>query len=351
MNNQEIAIKDLEKPLSEEPNVPVDTQEGVAPHPEANASSVDQQSPLTSTSFKQPVQPSWPGYTPAPPPLWAGQPGRYYPPTQNKPGRWPWIVLTFFLLFLLMIGGALFLFGAIGYTGFSSSSTETRNFTVTANPTFVLNNDTGSIHVRASSSDNVITIQATKHGSFWGNQNDIRVSYAQNTEANTVTVNVDRLNNSITFFTSASVDFDVTIPATAALQLKTNTGSIDVSGVSGEMVLTSNTGSIGVNGGTVSGTTDLTTNTGSVTFNGAIDRSGTYHFGTNTGSVNVTLPGESAFHVDASTDTGSINTNFSGVSVQHNQVVGANAYGDVGSSPRATLSLRTNTGSINLYQR
>ena len=88
-----------------------------------------------------------------------------------------------------------------------------------------------------------------------------------------------------------------------------------------------------------------------MTFNGAIDRSGTYRFETNTGSVNVTLPSESAFHVDASTDTGSINTTFSQVTVQHHQAVGADAHGDVGSSPMASVTLRTNTGSINLYHR
>jgi hypothetical protein len=65
----------------------------------------------------------------------------------------------------------------------------------------------------------------------------------------------------------------------------------------------------------------------------------------------VTLPADGVFHVNASTDTGSINTNFPGVIVQHRQMVGADASGDVGSSPQATVTLRTNTGSVNLYQR
>jgi DUF4097 and DUF4098 domain-containing protein YvlB len=78
---------------------------------------------------------------------------------------------------------------------------------------------------------------------------------------------------------------------------------------------------------------------------------GTYTFTTDTGSVNVTLPAQSVFHVDASTSTGSINTNFPGVIVQHHQVTGADAHGDVGAAPQATLTLSTSTGSINLYQR
>ena len=75
-----------------------------------------------------------------------------------------------------------------------------------------------------------------------------------------------------------------------------------------------------------------------------------YRFETNTGSINVTLARESAFHLNASTNMGSINTNFPGVIVQHPQAMGANAYGDVGRDPQSTVSLRTNTGSINLYQ-
>lgn len=362
MNEQEIPIKDQEGPSLDGHNTAVAPEErgGTPPGPDAFAS--QQARPITPPSFSQPVQPPpWQVYPPTTPSPWNRQPGQYYPPYQNRqpgqyyppyqkrPARWPWVILTLFLLFLLIIGGAFVLFSVIGYTGFSNTTIETQNFTMTANPTLVLNNDTGSFHVRASSSNNVITIQATKHSNPWTNPSDISVNYTQNQATNTLTVNIDRHNNA-TFFTSPSVDFDVAIPASATLQLKTNTGSIDVTGVSGEMVLTSNTGSLQVTSGTVSGHTSLTTNTGSVTFNGAIDRNGTYNFGTNTGSVNVTLPAASAFHVNASTDIGSINTNFSGISVQHNQTIGASASGDVGSSPRATITLKSNTGSINLYQ-
>jgi hypothetical protein len=270
-----------------------------------------------------------------------------YPP--RRPLRWPWIVLTCVLLFLLVSGGLAVLFGSFGVAGYTSSATETQTFTVSTYPTLVLNNDTGSIHVRAAPSGNVISIQATKHGSPWANLNDLQVSYAQTTATNTVAVTVTRSNVG-TVFSALSVDFDVTVPSSVALQLKTNTGSIDVSGVSGQMMLSSNTGSLQVSGGTVKGNTSLVTNTGSVTFNGAITESGAYTFTTDTGSVNVTLPAGSVFHVDASTTTGSINTNFPGIVVQHQQMTGAQAHGDVGSSPQATITLRTTTGSINLYQ-
>lgn len=332
MNNYEIPVEEQEKPLIEERGMPVDTQEEGhnQPKPVASSPAERPQKPVPPLSYVPLAQPpAWSGYAPGTPPPWAGQPGLYHP---RRPVRWPWIVLTFFLLFLLIAGGAFFLFAALGYNfaGYTNSVTETHHFTVTANPTLVLNNDTGTIHIHAASSGSQITILATRHNGAGTNPNDIKVNYAQNMEMNTVSVSVDRVNN-FTFFGSLNVDFDVAVPASSALQVKTNTGGIDVSGVSGQMVLTSNTGSI--------------------TFDGAIGPGGSYSFQTNTGSVNVTLPGASVFHVDASTDTGSINTNFPGVAVVHRQFVGADAHSDVGSSPQATIRLRTNTGSINLYQR
>ena len=375
MSNQETPVKDKEEPLSEEPSESVKTLERGenAPEPEPAATSPGEQArptppgpaatypgeqarPTMPPPYIPPAQPpyTWQGYYPGTGPQWArgGQYGPQYPYPARKRSQWPWIVLTFVLLFMLLGGGIFSLFSIFGNSvvGFGNTATETRYFSVNASPTLVLNDDSGSIHVRAAGSVNQVTIQATKHSNFGGNLNDVTVSYTQNTEGNTINVNVDRLNG-FNPFTSTSVDFDITVPSAAALQLKMNTGSIDVTGVSGQMVLTSNTGSIQATDGMVSGNTELVTNTGSITFNGSIDRSGYYRFETNTGSVTVTLPSESAFHMTASTDTGSINTNFPGVTVQHHQVAGADASGDVGSSPQATVSLRTNTGSINLYQR
>lgn len=181
MNTQDIPVNDQEKPFVEEHDGHVDRQ----------------------------------GDGPGTPPPWAWQPGAYTPYPPRRPSRWPWIVLTLFLLFLLISGGTVVLFGVFGVTGYASSATETRTFTMSTYPTLVLNNDTGSMHVRAAPSGSVITIQATRHGSPWAKLNDIQVTYAQNTESNTVTVSVDRPTTT-TFFTALSVDFDVTVPSTAA---------------------------------------------------------------------------------------------------------------------------------------
>jgi DUF4097 and DUF4098 domain-containing protein YvlB len=94
----------------------------------------------------------------------------------------------------------------------------------------------------------------------------------------------------------------------------------------------------------------LHSDTGSIKFNGSINQTGSYQFMTNTGSINVTLPASSAFHLDATTDTGSITSDFPGVNVQHPNFTGAIAHSDVGSSPQATITMTTNTGSITLHE-
>ncbi len=347
MSNQEIGRAGTEERPEEEP------QAAGAPAPTTPSPSEQPVRQAAQPPLPPPYTPyARPGYYPGPGP----QPvyGPYYRPPYGPPPRrrspWPWIVLTVILV-LAFTGVVGMLFAAVGtnFAGFTSTQTETRHFTVTTAPTVVINNDTGNLRVRAGSTGSDVAIQASKHAWFGGNFNDVQVSYNQSSDANTITVNVNR-STSFTFFNSPSVDFEVTVPANTALQLKTNTGSIDVSGVSGQMTLGSNTGSVTMRDGALTSDSTLRSNTGSITFNGSIGKTGSYQFMTNTGSVNVTLPASSVFHVDATTDTGSITSDFPGVNVQHPNFTGAVAHGDVGSSPQATVTLSTNTGSINLRQ-
>ena len=287
-----------------------------------------------------------------------GTPGAYppwqtgYRPPRKSLGRnpWFWIGLSL-LLVLLLAGGVTALVVALGSNlgGYTGHIATTHTYTVSDQPRLVINNDIGNLQVRASSAARTISIQETKYIGVGTDQNDLVIGYSQDTANNTVTVNVTR-TSTFNLFNAPRADFDVTVPATSDLSLKTNTGTIDVSGISGQLVLSSNTGSVRASSGTLSGSSMLTSNTGLVTFNGSIAASGSYTFQTNTGTVNVSLPGETAFRVDATTDTGSISTNFPGLTVDHPNPMGAQVHGSVGTSPTAILLLKTNTGSITLNQ-
>ncbi len=279
-----------------------------------------------------------------------GQPWQPYPQKRRQRGPLFWIAscLVVFLILLVLLGGILALIGfAIGKYG-SYSKTETpRTFVVGAHPTLVVNDDVGTIHINAGGSKS-ITVQATEHyNGFWGKPNDAQVNDSQNGDM--VTVNASVKAN-LGFFSTDSVDLNITVPSTADLQIKTNTGLIDVSGVSGQMLLSTATGAIDATNDTLSSSSSLKSNTGEVSFNGSIDTNGgTYLFQADTGEVNVTLPAASSFHLIASTDTGSINSDFP-VNIQHPNVTGASVNSDVGSSPKAMVTLKANTGAINLHR-
>ena len=249
------------------------------------------------------------------------------------------------IIFALVGGG----FGSV--FGIHKTVTETKNFSVnasaTAPATVIIHESTGKITVHAGSTNNTVSIQATKDaGGFFGNPDDIHVQYSPSSDGNTINISE---NDNANFLSSSSVSFDVTVPTDTNLQLQTNTGTIDVSNVTGTMDLESNTGTITASNDNLTGSSTFHTDTGTVNFRGSIS-TGNYKFSTNTGTVDVTLPTNSNFHVDASTDTGSVNIDFPGVSKnQHN--VGADAHGDVGGNPsQATVTLTSNTGSVNLHQ-
>ena len=345
MSNQEVGHTSTEERPIEQPQV-AEAPKTAMPLPPEPPIEQPTQPPQYPPDGRQNYYPG-PGQQPYYGPYY----GPPYAPPRRRHSAWPWIILAVFLVLVFTwIAGVAFTIGGFNFSPYTNSVTETpRHFAVSATPNVVINNDIGSIHVRSGGEGSDVTIEATKHAGFGGNVKDVQVSYAQNSTANTVTVNVDRTSNS-TFFNSPSVDFQVTVPSNASLELKTNTGGLDVSGVSGRMSVRSNTGSVEVSDGTLSSGSVLSTNTGSIMFNGSISQTGSYQFTTNTGSINVTLPASSSFHLDATTDTGSITSDFQGVYVQHPNFTGAVAHSDVGSSSQATVTMSTNTGSINLHE-
>jgi hypothetical protein len=213
---------------------------------------------------------------------------------------------------------------------------------VGASPALILTSGAGSVTVN-SGNTNRIVVQAKKYASFGGNLNNVQINYSQSGNMVNVTA---QSSGTFNFFNSTSVDFTISVPPATDLQINTNAGSVSVNGISGRMSLVSNAGTIQTTQSSLTGSSTFKTNAGSINFNGTIVTTGTYDFETNAGSIDMTLTGTPSFHLNATTDVGSINTSFP-VTVNHS-TVGATANGDVGTSPQATLTLKTNAGSINL---
>lgn len=259
-------------------------------------------------------------------------------------GLWFWIVIA--LVILAVIGAGV---DAV-FATFQNTTTETHTYSVSTNtpPTLVINDDTGSVTIQRGNTNSQVTIAAIKHLRAFGIGALPTVRYSQSGSTLTASAHT---NDTFFGFGSNNVDFEVTIPAAANLHIHTGTGSVNVSGISGTMLLTSDTGSIDAAQVSLSGHSVLMTGTGSINFLGSLDFTGLYQFSTGTGLINITLPAYSAFHLNATTRTGSFNNDFSSLNVQPTNTIGSEALGNVGVSPAASVVLKTNTGSIVLHKK
>jgi hypothetical protein len=264
--------------------------------------------------------------------------GQYGQRQYRRRARGPlfWIILAFIIISLMGGGfGSAFNrgfgppdFGRMGQFHRIASIVEpAQNFTVSSisPPTVVINGDSGIINVNTSPDATSVFVQDTKNPGTFGNANNIQVTSSQN--GNTITTNVQDNGQ-------GSVDFQVTVPQGADLQLTTNSGDISIDGV------------------TLSGTSTITTESGEINFNGAIAPSGTAQFTTSSGTIDLTMPADSAFRLNASTISGSMNTaDFPSVKVQTNNQGGTQATGNVGAGGQgATVTLNTDSGDINLHR-
>jgi hypothetical protein len=177
----------------------------------------------------------------------------------------------------------------------ATDNNEIRRFSVREHPRIVVNNDFGSIHVRGEGQRNEVIIQETQRN--WiligESASPAQIHYEQNNDDNSILVTVERSGWSVT-----EIILNITVPWNTDLNLTTKAGSMDVTTLSGQMSLPSNT----------------------------------------------------AFHVDARTDIGSITTNMPGVVVTRLNYMNSEARGDVGNPPRAMVTLRSNLGSIYLQE-
>jgi DUF4097 and DUF4098 domain-containing protein YvlB len=255
--------------------------------------------------------------------------------------RRPWLWIIGIVVIVALLGGGI----QTGLRNIVNTSSETHTYTIATLPTLVINDDTGTVTIHTGGANSPVTIQATKHFQSFGSAPTVQYSQS----GDTINASVQNLSSNFLSLGTNNVDFTVTVPANANLQIHTATGSIDVNGVSGNMSLSTATGSITANHDALSGQSTLQSNTGDITFDGSIASTGNYQFSSDTGSVDVTLPSNASFHVDATTDTGSIDSDFSQVQVKEHDVTGSDAHGDVGSSPGAAITLKTNTGDINLH--
>ena len=308
-----------------------------------------EQNQWRTTPPSPPQQEGYTGLRPYAGPAPQQRQGEYFGQRQYRRrgrGPWFWIILAIIII-SLMSGG----WRSFNGPGFDRNHVEPKqivgkpiDYTVTGQATIVIFDPDGNVTVTEGQS-NTVMIRAVNNNPF-GNPNVIQPVSSQ--DGNTI-------NASVPDSQQGPVDLQVTVPQNAILQLTTDSGNINVSGVDGQMKLITNSGSIDASNDVMSGSSALTSHSGDLTFDGTIGANGTYQLLTNSGTVDLTVPSTPAFHVDATTDTGSITSDFPSVSMQNNSSgSGSKASGDVGGNSQgqaAKVTITTGSGDINLHQR
>jgi hypothetical protein len=215
-----------------------------------------------------------------------------------------------------------------------------------------------AIHIHAGGSKGEISIRPSRPLNLPFGFPEV---YQESSDQKTVIYDVDP---------TASGVFDITVPAETNLKIDTNGFALEVEGVTGQMVLMSNSGTLTLKNCHVSGPSLIRNNTGEIkatedrlsgsvafdnntagiTFQGSLEPNGSYRFTNNEGPITLTLPQSIAVHIDATTNSGSISSTFPGTTIQKLNN-GFELHADIGSIPRALLSLYNNGGSIMLNKQ
>jgi hypothetical protein len=257
------------------------------------------------------------------------------------------LALLILTILLLVVGFSLLITAGV-YLVNSTERVETRHFSVDEHPHIVVNNEIGTIRIKANSKSNAVTFQTKRHRKRFGKTaNASWVSYEQLKQGNEIRADVERVYSPGTSLPQ-SIDFNITLPHNADLELQTDVGDIWVTGINGQLSLQCDIGSIYVKQGMLFGNSVLKTNLGSVNFHEAIDPTGSYQLATETGSVYVILPDDTPFELDANTQFGNITTVVPDMKMAYRS--SNEVHGDAGIPPRASLKLSSITGSVNVFE-
>jgi len=246
-----------------------------------------------------------------------------------------------------------------------ATATEQRLFSVSAQPSVIIDTFNGSVTVKVNP-ENKVEAVVTKVGSGADQEaaeadlKNVSVDYTQ--EGETVRITARRIGPKQ--FGSSGASLDLKVPTRTVLSLTTRNGEISTEGIAGDLVAESSNGGLNVHGG--KGKLDLKTSNGTIkvdaalanvnagTSNGDIHFVGTlaggnHSLATSNGSVELKLPAETRFQFESSTSNGTVSNRFPGLHTTRGKTGSKNLAGLVGSGsapPEINVRLETSNGSI-----
>ncbi|MDE1154471.1 MAG: DUF4097 family beta strand repeat-containing protein [Acidobacteriaceae bacterium] len=267
----------------------------------------------------------------------------------------------------------------------AASGTFTRTLTASDHPDIYVSSGSGNIRIHPGSGTQV-EIVGHVHAS-WGATGNVQARIDRIVSDPPITQSGDAIHigesNDRSLFNNISVDYEVSVPANAALNLRSGSGDVEAESVGRFLAASSGSGSVrghGIHGpaeletgsgdieleDTAPGNVKTRTGSGSIrvhgidgnfqarTGSGDIEAdghlTGASSLATGSGSVRLHLAASSRFNLEAATGSGSIRVNFPGYTQgndtgsRHHLTTSINGGGD-------PIAIRTGSGDIELSAR
>ncbi|HEX6348421.1 MAG TPA: DUF4097 family beta strand repeat-containing protein [Candidatus Dormibacteraeota bacterium] len=138
------------------------------------------------------------------------------------------------------------------------------------------------------------------------------------------------------------------VPSDVNVVVDTASGDLRVSGLRGNLAITTESGSVRLDDVDVTGTASVHVVSGQIVYRGAID-GGQVDLSTISGSINVFLPASTNLHYQASTVSGNVSVSNRGPLSGFGHEPNRTASGNLGSGGPATLAMNAISGNISVH--
>jgi hypothetical protein len=256
-----------------------------------------------------------------------------------------WIIVAVIVV-VLCCGALAVAVGAVAWfttqpLDWTSSSTlqserSEEAFAVGDAPSLEIDNFAGNVTIRTGQSG-TIRVVATRRARSMGDLDRIEVDVSERDGG--LVIRTERPSA----FSNASVELEITAPASTRVDTDTGAGNVEVDGITGEIDVHTGAGDTDIRG--AAGTTRLDTGAGTIRYQGTPQ--GECRFETGAGNIRLMLPADVNVRIDLDTGVGNIDVDFS----VDGQVTRREVRGTIGSGAQGTIYAHTGTGNIDVVRR
>lgn len=239
--------------------------------------------------------------------------------------------------------------------GVESRATMQESFVVEGTPLLDVECPVCDVQIRGSKGDTVV-IEATKRA--WSGSQDaagrqldsIDVTFTQRGDTVFVKVDIPQLGGA-QIGRRASVDLKISVPQQTDLKFSVDVASVEVDGIEGQVDIRADVGEVILQDVVARDSLKVRTDVARIRFDGPLSEGVRYDMRSEVGDIALTLPAGSSFEVDAESNVGAATCEFAVSGVEGRKgLVGGRVEGTVGDNPTAALELRSEVGSIRIYE-